>query len=70
MFVDAEAGMGEIVDLRKARKKLERRLDPKRAAENRIRHGRTKAERKLERARETKVRRDLDQHRVEAGDER
>ena len=62
--------MGDVVNLRKARKQAERKLDQVRAAENRLRHGRTKAERKLTRARDTKVCRDLDQHRVEAGDER
>ena len=58
--------MGDVVDFRKARKTLERRQKRKRAAENRLRHGRSKAGR----AREAKVRRSLDQHRVEAGDER
>ena len=62
--------MGDVVDFRKARKALERRQKRKRAAENRLRHGRSKAERELGRAREAKVRRSLDQHRVEAGDER
>jgi len=62
--------MGDVVNLRKARKKIERELDQKRAAENRLRFGRTKAERNMESARGAKVRRDLDQHRIEAGDER
>jgi hypothetical protein len=62
--------MGEIVYFRKARKRVEGRRNHTRAAENRLRHGRSKTERKLERAYEAKVRRSLDQHRVEAGDER
>ena len=62
--------MGDVVNLRKARKQAERKLDLMRAAENRLRYGRPKAERKLARTRDAKVRRDLDQHRVEAGDER
>ncbi len=62
--------MGDLVDLHKARKRAARRGEQKRAAENRFRHGRTKAERELGRARDEKLRRDLDQHRVEAGDER
>ena len=39
--------MGEIVNLRRARRALERREDEKRAQENRIRFGLSKAERKL-----------------------
>jgi len=71
VFLSAEAGgMGDVVNFRKARKQAERKLDEKRANENRLRFGRTKAERKLGSARDAKVRRDLDQHRVEAGDER
>ena len=62
--------MGDVVKLRKARKQRERQLEQKRAAENRLRFGRVKAERELGRARDAKIRRDLDQHRVEAGDKR
>jgi Domain of unknown function (DUF4169) len=62
--------MGDVINLRKARKQAERELDQLRAAENRLSFGRSKAERKLTSARDAKVRRDLDQHRVEAGDER
>ena len=62
--------MGDVVDFRKARKRIERRKHRELAAENRLRHGRSKAERNLGRAQEAKVRRSLDQHRVEAGDER
>jgi hypothetical protein len=62
--------MGDVINLRKARKQAERELGELRASENRLRFGRTKAERKLASARDAKVRRDLDQHRVEAGDER
>jgi len=62
--------MGDVVNLRKVRKQAGRQLEQKRAAENRLRFGRTKVERELGRARDAKVRRDLDQHRVEAGDER
>jgi hypothetical protein len=62
--------MGEVVDFRRARKRLEQRENRIRAAENRLRHGRSKAKRELERAHEAKVCRGLDQHRIEAGDER
>ena len=61
--------MGDIVNFRKARKRLERELDVQRAAENRVRHGRGKVERELVNARETKARRELEQHRI-TGDDR
>jgi Domain of unknown function (DUF4169) len=62
--------MGEVVSFRKARKRVEQRQNLLRATENRLRHGRSKAKREFERAHEAKVRRGLDQHRIEAGDER
>ena len=62
--------MGDVVNFRKARKDAKRRHDEQRAVTNRLLHGRSKAERKLDTARDAKVRRDLDQHRVETGDER
>jgi hypothetical protein len=62
--------MGEIVNLRKARKKIERQLDERQAAANRLIHGRSKAERNAEAARKAKARRDIDQHQVETGDPR
>ena len=61
--------MGDIIKLRVARKQVERLRDEKRAAANRLLHGRNKAERNLHAARETKAHRDLDQHRVDTGDE-
>jgi hypothetical protein len=60
--------MGDVVNLRKARKFAERELDGQRAAANRLKHGRSKAERELTAAREAKSRRNLDQHRIETGD--
>ncbi|MGH6770220.1 MAG: DUF4169 family protein [Xanthobacteraceae bacterium] len=62
--------MGEIVNLRKARKSAERTRDRASAAANRLKHGRSKAERSRDGARAAKARRNLDQHRVETGDER
>jgi hypothetical protein len=62
--------MGDIVNLRRARKKAERALGERKAAANRLLHGRSKAERELEADRDAKARRDLDRHRVETGDER
>ena len=60
--------MGDVVNLRKARKLAERELDQRRVAANRLRHGRSKAERELAASREAKLRRDLDRHRIETGD--
>ena len=62
--------MGDLINFRKARKTAERPLHEQRAAANRLKHGRSKAERILEAARKVKVHHDLDQHRVDTGDER
>jgi Domain of unknown function (DUF4169) len=64
-----EFWMGDVIKLRAARKQAERLRDEKRASANRLLHGRSKAERKLDAARDTKTRLDLDQHRVDTGDE-
>lgn len=61
--------MGDVIKLREARKQAKRLRDEKRAAASRLTHGRSKAERDLDAARDTKARRDLDKHRVETGDE-
>jgi hypothetical protein len=62
--------MGDIVNLRRARKRVERQLAEQTASANRLRHGRSKAERELETKRDAKARRELDRHRIETGDER
>jgi hypothetical protein len=62
--------MGDIVNLRKARKQAERQRNEKHAAANRLLHGRSKAERERDAAQRTKALRDLDRHRIETGDER
>jgi hypothetical protein len=62
--------MGDIVNLRRARKQAERQLAERKASANRLLHGRSKAERELEARRDAKARRDLDRHRTETGDER
>ena len=62
--------MGEIVNLRRARKKAKRQLDERAAAANRLVHGRSKAQRDLESKRDVKARDDLERHRIETGDER
>jgi hypothetical protein len=61
--------MGDVVNLRRARKKAGRRAAEESAAANRLSHGRSKAERKLDTARKEKARRDLERHRIETGDE-
>jgi hypothetical protein len=62
--------MGDVFNLRKARKSAERSQQQQAAAANRIKFGRSKAERNIEAARTAKSRRHLDQHRVDTGDER
>ena len=62
--------MGDLVNLRRARKQAERRLAEQKASAHRLLHGRSKAERELVTKRDAKVRRDLDRHRIETGDER
>jgi len=62
--------MGDLISFRKARKTAKRRADDQRAGANRLLHGRSKAERKLHAARNVKVNRDLEKHRIETGDER
>jgi len=59
-----------IVSFRGSRKKAELRLAERTASANRLRHGRSQAERKLETKRDVKARRDLERHRIETGDER
>lgn len=59
----------EIVNLRKARKARDRVAKEKRAAENRVRFGRTKAERALTKAEETLASRRLDARLRENGED-
>jgi len=60
--------MGDLVNLRTARKRAKRREAEQAAASNRLDHGRTKAERKLEQFRGDRARRNFDQHRIETGE--
>jgi len=62
--------MGDIVNLRRTRKKAEREQAERKASANRLLHGRTKADRELDAKREAKARSDLERHRIETGDER
>jgi hypothetical protein len=52
--------MAEILNLNKARKAKAKTDDKSRAAENRAKHGRNKADKALDAARADKLRRDLD----------
>jgi hypothetical protein len=60
--------MGDIVNLRTARKQAKRLEAEQKAAANRLAHGRSKAERALEQSRSDKARQNLAQHRIETGD--
>jgi hypothetical protein len=60
--------MAEIVNLRVARKRTNRLRSEKRAAEIRVSHGMSKADRVLARSNREKIRRELDEHRIETGE--
>ena len=57
--------MGDILSLSKARKSRAKAEKEQAAAENRIRFGRTKAEKELTETTNEKARKDLDQHKRE-----
>ena len=59
-----EIAMGDVVNLRRARKSRERRRKEAKAAENRIAFGMTKAERRRLDSEREKAERDLDGHRL------
>jgi Domain of unknown function (DUF4169) len=61
--------MAEIVNLRLARKQAKRRQAEKEAAQQRLVHGRSKAEKALQRSRTEKAETELDRHRIEHGDD-
>jgi hypothetical protein len=56
--------MGDVVNLRRARKARDRATAEAQAAQNRIEFGRTKAERKLAEAEKTLAERHLEGHRL------
>jgi Domain of unknown function (DUF4169) len=66
--VTASSQMGDVVNLRAARKQAKRRQAEQKAAANRLAHGRSKQERTLEGAKNDKATRNLDHHRIETGD--
>jgi hypothetical protein len=56
--------MGDVVNLKRFKKKIERQHAAERADENRARHGRTRAERERDATTERKLSVKLDQHRL------
>jgi hypothetical protein len=63
-----EAGMGEVVNLKRFRKRAEREQSAKQADANRTRFGRTKSERAQEEQRSKRASELLDQHRIDGED--
>lgn len=61
--------MADIVNLRTIRKRTQRAQAEERAAENRVRHGMSKDERKRLAAEKDRSARNLDQRRIETGDD-
>jgi hypothetical protein len=57
--------MSDIVNLHRVRKQATRTKQAAKAAENRVVHGRSKAERVVAETREAKSHRELDQHRMQ-----
>ena len=67
-FRPTDRFMGEIVNLRKVRKQARKQQEADRAAANRLRFGRPKAERDGQANRTAKLNRLLDGHRIDSGD--
>jgi hypothetical protein len=63
-----EAGLGEVVNLKRIRKRADRELSAKKADANRTRFGRTKSERVLDQRRAERASDLLDQHRIDGED--
>ena len=61
--------MADVVNLRMARKQAKRRQAEQEAAQRRLTHGRSKAEKTLQRARTDKAERELERHRLESEDD-
>jgi hypothetical protein len=67
-WLPASSFMGDIVNLRTARKRAKRHVAEQKAANNRAAHGRSKSERTQSQSQNDKAHRGLDQHRIETGD--
>jgi hypothetical protein len=63
-----EASMGDVVNLKRFRKRTEREQSAKQADANRARFGRTKSERILDEKRTKRGNDLLDQHRIDGED--
>jgi hypothetical protein len=63
-----EASMGDVVNLKRFKKRTERQQSAKKAEANRARFGRTKSERVLEERRTKRTNDLLDQHRIDGED--
>ena len=61
--------MGDVINLKRFKKRSEREQAAKQADANRARFGRTKSERALDELRTSRADNLLDQHRIEGGDE-
>jgi hypothetical protein len=62
------AGMADVVNLKRFKKRVEREQSAKLADANRARFGRSKSERALDEQRTSRVNDLLDQHRIESED--
>jgi hypothetical protein len=60
--------MGELVNLKRFRKRVEREEAGREAETNRARFGRTKSERERDKKRDARAAEILDQHRLDEGD--
>ena len=60
--------MGNLVNLKRFKKRSEREQAAKQADANRVRFGRTKSERALDEARANRADKILDQHRIDGED--
>jgi Domain of unknown function (DUF4169) len=63
-----EAGLGDVVNLKRFKKRGDRELSAKKAEANRTRFGRTKSERVLDQRRAERASDLLDQHRIDGED--
>jgi hypothetical protein len=60
--------MGDIVNLRRVRKRAAQQRRVEEAAANRLVYGQSKSERAIQKARNEKVARELDRHRLGSGE--
>jgi hypothetical protein len=63
-----ETSMGDVVNLKRFRKRTEKETAAKQADANRVCFGRTKSERTLEKDKSERAKAQLDRHRLDGGD--